>query len=68
MLHLDFAENGTMEERVTLLEVQMEEVQGDVAQTEEEITLLFSQQVIQDERLINLEEDSSSLEGNVEGK
>ena len=46
----------------------MDEVQGDLAQTEEEITLLFSQQVIQDDRLVNLEEDTDSLEGSVESK
>ena len=46
----------------------MDEVQGDLAQTEEEITLLFSQQIIQDNRLVNLEEDTDSLEGSVESK
>ena len=66
--YLDLTANGTIEERVAVLEVQMDDLQGDVSQTEEEITLLFSQQVIQDERLINLEEDTSSVEGNVEGK
>ena len=65
---LEPAENGTIEERVTLLEIQVDEVQGDLAQTEEEITLLFSQQVIQDDRLVNLEEDIDGLEGNVESK
>ena len=50
------------------LEIQMDEVQGDLAQTEEDITLLFSQRVIQDDRLVNLEEDTDSLEGSVESK
>ena len=44
----------------------MDEVQSDLTQTEEEITLLFSQQVIQDDRLVNLEEDTDSLEESVE--
>ena len=65
---LEPAENGTIEERVTFLEIQMDEVQGDLAQTEDEITLLFSQQIIQDDRLVNLEEDTDSLEGSVESK
>ena len=38
------AENGTIEERVILLEIQMDEVQGDVSQNEGDITLLFTDQ------------------------
>ena len=61
-------ENGTIEERVTLLEIQMEEVQGDVAQNEGDINLLFTGQIIQDERLVDLEDDTSELERSVESQ
>ena len=52
---------------MTLLEIQMDEVQGDVAQNEGDISLLFTDQIIQDERLVDLEDDTSGLEQSVEG-
>ena len=61
-------ENITIEERVSLLEIEMEEVQGEVVEVQDEVIILFSQQVIQDDRLGNLEEDTDQLEINVEGK
>ena len=61
-------ENGTIEEGVTLLEIQMDEVQGDVAQNEGDISLLFTGQIIQDERLVDLEDDTSELEQSVESQ
>ena len=61
-------ENGTIEERVTLLEIQMDEVQGDVAQNEGDISLLFTGQIIKDERLVDLEDDTSELEQSVESQ
>ena len=61
-------ENITIEERVSLLEIEMEEIQGEVAEVQDEVIILFSQQVIQDDRLGNLEEDTHQLETDVEGK
>ena len=61
-------ENITIEERVSLLEIEMEEVQGEVVEVQDEVIILFSQQVIQDDRLGNLEEDTDQLEIDVEGK
>ena len=61
-------ENITIEERVSLLEIEMEEVQGEVVEVQDEVIILFSQQVIQDDRLGNLEEDTDQLELEVEGK
>ena len=61
-------ENITIEERVSLLEIEMEEIQGEVAEVQDEVIILFSQQVIQDDRLGNLEEDTDQLELDVEGK
>lgn len=61
-------ENITIEERVSLLEIEMEEVQGEVVEVQDEVIILFSQQVIQDDRLGNLEEDTDQLEIDVEGE
>ena len=68
VLILEFRENGTVEERVTLLEIQMDEVQGEVSQNEGNISLLFTLQIVQDERLVDLEDDTSGLEQSVESK
>ena len=46
---LDNVQNTTIEERVSLLELQVTDLDQDV-------NFLFDQQVIQDERLLNLEE------------
>ena len=53
---------------MTLLEIQMDEVQGDVSQNEGDIALLFTHQIIQDERLVDLEDDTSNLEQSVESQ
>ena len=68
ILQKELAENGTVEERVTLLEIQMDEVQGDVAENKGDISLLFTDQIIQDERLVDLEDDTSGLEQSVESQ
>ena len=63
-------QNTTIEERVTLLEIQVVVIQDDIAGIEEDIieldedvtgldqdvNYLFDEQVIQDERLLNLEQ------------
>ena len=64
----DVSQNDTVEERVTLLEIQMDEVQGDVSMNEGDISLLFNQQIIQDQRLFDLEDDTSNLEQSVKSK
>ena len=46
----------------------MDEVQGDVSQNEGDINLLFNQQIIQDQRLFDLEDETSDLEQSVESK
>ena len=51
---------------MTLLEIQMDEVQGDVAQNEGDISLLFWDQIIQDVRLVDLTVDTSELEQSVD--
>ena len=50
------------------MEIQMDEVLDDVAQNEGDISLLFTGQIIQDERLVDLEDDTSGLEQSVESQ
>ena len=51
----------TIEERVSLLELQ-------VADLDEDVNFLFHEQVIQDKRLFNLEVTSDEIEDEVESK
>ena len=47
--------NTTIEERVSLLEIQVNDLDQDV-------NFLFDEQVIQDERLLGLEDDTDTIE------
>ena len=67
-------QNATIEERVTLLEIQVVEIQEDVTEVDERIGLLegdvdflFDEKVIQDERIYNLEQTSIEIDEEVEG-
>ena len=59
ILCLDKIQNSTIEEKVSLLEVQ-------VANLDEDVDFLFDEQVIQDERLLNLEETSLGIIGELD--
>ena len=50
--------NDTTEERVTLLEPQVDDLTGDLGELEDEVTVLTSDQVLQDQRIVELEIDS----------
>ena len=54
MTIVDVLLNTTIEERVTLLEIQ-------VADLDQDVNFLFDEQVIQDERLLTLEEDTDTI-------
>ena len=51
-------QNATIEERVSLLEIQVVEIEEDVTDLDQDVNFLFEEQIIQDERLLNLEEAS----------
>ena len=60
--------NDTMEERVSILEIQMETINSDVGNlesdleaVENEVTIISTEQIIQDERLLELEVDSDGM-------
>ena len=59
--------NLTIEERVGLLETQVVEIEEDITNLDENVDFLFDETVIQDERLLNLEEETSVINEEVEG-
>ena len=52
----DVARNSTIEERVALLELQVTDLEENVVDLDEDVDFLFDEQVIQDERLLGLEQ------------
>ena len=52
---------------MSLLEIQVIEIEEDVTGHNELINFLFDEQVIQDERLLTLEQDADQMEDDVEG-
>ena len=66
---VELIENATIEERVSLLEVQVVQIQEDVTGLgvdltglDEDVGFLFDEQVIQDERLLNLETETEEID------
>ena len=51
--------NTTIEERVTILELQVTDLAGDVDAVEDEVILISSDQISQDERILELEIDAN---------
>ena len=66
--NIDRVQNSTLEERVELLEIQVVVIQDEVSDLELDVNFLFDEQIIQDERLLNLEENSNILNEEVEGE
>ena len=67
-------QNTTIEERVTILEIQVGQIQNDVTdlsvdltEVDENVDFLFDEQVIQDERLLGLENRMLDVKSQVEG-
>ena len=68
----EIVQNNTVEERVSLLEIQVADLREDITEVDEDVTgldedlnelegyvnFLFDEQVIQDERLLELEQIS----------
>ena len=61
MCSLDLFQNTTIEERVTLLELQVLDIQEDVGNLDQNVDFLFEEQIIQDERIFSLEETSDQV-------
>ena len=63
----EWNQNATIEERVSLLEIQVAEIEGDVTLLEGDVNFLFDETVIQDERIYNLEQTAIEIDKEVEG-
>ena len=75
MLFVELMVNNTIEERVTLLEIQVMDIREDLTTTEENVTdldedvnFLFDETVLQDERLFSLEQDNDVINQELEGQ
>ena len=73
-IYADSFQNTTIEERVSLLEFQIAEIEEDVTTLGvgleglgENVDFLFDERVIQDERIYNLEQTSIEIDEEVEG-
>ena len=71
---VESVQNTTIEERVAILEIQVEQIQNDVTdlgagltEVDDNVDFLFDEQVIQDERLLGLENRMLDIENKVEG-
>ena len=54
------------QERVTILENQVVEIEDDLAKLDEDIGFLFDGQIIQDEQLFNLEQTPDEILGKLD--
>ena len=63
----DQLQNITIEERVALLEIQVTDLEQNVADLDQDVNFLFDEQVIQDERLLGLENRMLDNENEVDG-
>ena len=59
--YLESIQNTTIEERVALLEIQVAEIEEDISILTENDNFLFDEQVIQDEKLLNLEQETDAI-------
>ena len=72
LIILDLLQNNTLEERVSLLEIQVDEIEEDITITridltelEGDVNFLFDEQFIQDERLLTLEQTTIGIIGDI---
>ncbi len=57
----------TIEERVTILELEMVNVKDDIDDLTDSADLLFQQQIIQDQRMYNMEQEMDQQEDSIGG-
>ena len=65
---LDFVQNMTIEERVTILEIRVAHTEEDLTELEGDVNFLFEQTIIQDERLFNLEQTMIGILGDLDSE
>ena len=64
---LESIQNTTIEERVALLEIQVVVIQDEITDLETDVDFLFEEQIIQDERLLGVENRVLDVENGVDG-
>ena len=62
LVFVELFPNTTIEERVSLLEIQVVEIEEDVTGLDQDINFLFDEQIIQDEKLLNLEQETDVID------
>ena len=67
-------QNNTLEERVALLEIQVDEMEDDIiiirvdlTELEGDVNFLFDDQEMQDERLFSLEQETDAIDRQLDG-
>ena len=63
---VELLQNATIEERVSLLEIQVVEIEKDVTGLDQDVNFLFEETIIQDERIFNLDQTSIGILGDLE--
>ena len=61
-------QNTRIEERVSLLEIQVANLEQNLTGLDEDVDFLFDDQVIQDERLFSLEQNNDVINQELEGE
>ena len=65
---VELIKNTTIEEQVALLEIQVDEIGSDVTLLEENVNFLLDETLIQDERILTLEQDSDVFDDEIESE
>ena len=67
-LIVELMQNITIEERVALLEIQVTDLEQNVADLNEDVNFLFDETVLQDERILTLEQDNDVINEDLDGQ
>ena len=65
---LEIVQNMTLEERVTILKIKVADAEEDLTELEGDVNFLFEQTIIQDERLLNLEQTTIGILGDLDSE
>ena len=68
LIILELFQNATIEERVSLLEIQVVEIEEDVTLLQADVNFLFDEQVIQDDRILTLEQQNDVIDDELESE
>ena len=66
-LIVELMQNITIEERVALLEIQVTDLEQNVADLDADVNFLFDETVLQDEMILTLEQDYDVINQDLDG-